>query len=135
MYNSQEIAERIKSLAQERNRTVAAILSECGMGKNTISKIKSGTDILTLNFAKIADSLDCSVDYLLGREERQKKPTPVSEGGPSEAAQRFMPLVDKLTPSQQELLLSQLQAWTEQNQKQALAAQRSDEEKAQESDS
>ena len=25
--------------------------------------------MLTLNFAKIADSLDCSVDYLLGRTD------------------------------------------------------------------
>ena len=36
---------------------------------NTVNKISRGTDILTLNFAKIADYLDCSVDYLLGRTD------------------------------------------------------------------
>lgn len=29
----------------------------------------SGTDIMTQNFAKIADYLDCSIDYLLGRDK------------------------------------------------------------------
>ena len=38
-------------------------------GKNTVSKIRQGKDILTLNFAKIADALGCSVDYLLGRTD------------------------------------------------------------------
>lgn len=45
------------------------MLSSCGLGINTISKMSKGTDILTLNFAKIADCLDCSVDYLLGRTD------------------------------------------------------------------
>mgnify|MGYP003571248543 FL=1 len=45
------------------------MLSDCKLGINTISKMSSGTDILTQNFAKIADYLDCSVDYLLGRTD------------------------------------------------------------------
>lgn len=67
MYNSQEIANRIKLTAKLKGYSVSSVLSECGLGKNTIAKIGQGTDILTLNFAKIADQLDCSVDYLLGR--------------------------------------------------------------------
>ena len=69
MYNSQEIANRIKARAKELGLPVSSVLSTCGLGKNTISKIGQGTDILTLNFAKIADCLNCSVDYLLGRTE------------------------------------------------------------------
>lgn len=34
-----------------------------------ISKMTKGMDILTQNFAKIADHLDCSMDYLLGRTD------------------------------------------------------------------
>ncbi len=68
-YNSQEIATRIKARAKEQNRKIGEVLASCGLGKNTVSKISTGTDILTLNFAKIADYLDCSVDYLLGRTE------------------------------------------------------------------
>lgn len=69
MYNSQEIAERIKDRAKQCNKSVGEVLNSCGLGKNTVAKIGKGTDILTLNFAKIADCLDCSVDYLLGRTD------------------------------------------------------------------
>lgn len=69
MYNSQEIANRIKLRAKEQGFSVSTVLSSCELGKNTVSKIGQGTDILTLNFARIADYLDCSVDYLLGRTD------------------------------------------------------------------
>jgi DNA-binding Xre family transcriptional regulator len=45
------------------------MLLNCELGKNTVAKMSNGTDILTQNFAKIADYLDCSVDYLLGRTD------------------------------------------------------------------
>lgn len=70
MYNSQEIAQRIKQVAKQQNINIGEMLSNCGLGINTVSKIAKGTDILTLNFAKIADYLDCSVDYLLGRTDK-----------------------------------------------------------------
>ena len=69
MYNSQEIANRIKTLSKQKNISVNQLLLECGLGKNTVAKLSSGTDILTQNFAKIADYLNCSVDYLLGRTD------------------------------------------------------------------
>ncbi len=69
MYNSQEIANRIKSRTKQQGKSLGEVLSACGLGINTVSKISKGTDILTLNFAKIADCLDCSVDYLLGRTD------------------------------------------------------------------
>ena len=74
MYNSAEIAERIKRTCKETGKPVNKMLSSCGLGKNTVAKISSGTDILTLNFAKIADYLNCSVDYLLGRENKISAP-------------------------------------------------------------
>lgn len=70
MYNSQEIAARIKSRAKQQGKSLGEVLSSCGLGINTVSKISKGTDILTLNFARIADYLDCSVDYLLGRTDK-----------------------------------------------------------------
>ena len=69
MYNSQEIAQRIKERASHQNITINKLLSACELGKNTVVKLSNGTDILTHNFAKIADYLDCSVDYLLGRTD------------------------------------------------------------------
>lgn len=80
MYNSQEIANRIKSRAKQQKKSLGEVLTACELGKNTVSKISKGTDILTLNFAKIADQLDCSIDYLLGRTDNPEiaylKPTP-----------------------------------------------------------
>lgn len=69
MYNSQEIANRIKSRAKLQGKSLGELLSACELGVNTVSKISKGADILTLNFARIADYLDCSVDYLLGRTD------------------------------------------------------------------
>ena len=69
MYNSQIIAERIKEYSKIKNISVNQLLLNCELGKNTVAKMSKGTDILTLNFAKIADYLDCSVDYLLGRTD------------------------------------------------------------------
>ena len=69
MYNSQEIANRIKLRAKEKGCSISTVLSSCELGKNTVSKIGQGNDILTLNFAKIADYLDCSDDYHLGRTD------------------------------------------------------------------
>ncbi len=70
MYNSQDIATRIKNQAKQQGKPIGKLLEECELGINTISKIGKGTDILTLNFARIADCLDCSVDYLLGRTDK-----------------------------------------------------------------
>ena len=69
MYDSKMIAKRIRTVIKQQGKTSSQILAVCKLGKNTISKIENGTDILTLNFAKIADSLNCSVDYLLGRTD------------------------------------------------------------------
>ena len=69
MYNSTEIAERIRQRTKQKGKTIGEMLSECNLGINTISKISNGADILTQNFARIADYLDCSVDYLLGRTD------------------------------------------------------------------
>lgn len=70
MYNSQEIAQRIKGRAKQQGKPLKDVLAACELGVNTVNKISRGTDILTLNFAKICRIyLDCSVDYLLGRTD------------------------------------------------------------------
>lgn len=83
---------------------------------------------------RLARFFGVSIDNLLGLEIK-KEPAPVTEGGSIETIQRFMPLVDRLTPDQQQLLLAQLQAWTKQNGQPASAVPHSNEETAPESDS
>lgn len=69
MYDSAIIANNIKSQAKVKGITIKELLSQCHLGINTVSKLALGTDIHSKNLAKIADCLDCSVDYLLGRTD------------------------------------------------------------------
>ena len=68
MYNSNNIAERIKKLAKVKKISVAKLLEDIGMGFNTMSNMKTSMPKAD-NLARIADYLNCSVDYLLGRSE------------------------------------------------------------------
>lgn len=68
MYDSQEIARKIKHIAKSKKIALKTMLSDCELGINLISQLASGQAVTYINLAKIADYLDCSVDYLLGRE-------------------------------------------------------------------
>lgn len=124
---------RIKEIRLDRNLSQRELATALKIAPNTLSQYeneKREPDLKTLEH--IADVLRVSVDCLLGRDD--ERPAPGTEDGPGESAKRFMELVDKLTPDQQQLLLAQLQAWTEQNRLRSPAAPQSDEETAPESD-
>ena len=69
MCNNEEMAKRIKARAKERKISLKVMLADLEMGINLISHLSRGQNITAINLAKIADYLDCSVDYLLGRTE------------------------------------------------------------------
>lgn len=113
---------RVLDLIASNGISKNKLLTDIHINKNSFvdwdkNKTIPGGDVV----AKIADYFHVSTDYLLGRTDdpspmgEEKAPIPISEGELNETAQRFMPLVDKLTPEQQQLLLAQLQAWTGQN--------------------
>lgn len=68
MYISNNVADRIKSMAKSKNVSVKKLLEDVGLGFNTMSNMKTSMPKAD-NLAKIADYLDCSVDYLLGRTD------------------------------------------------------------------
>lgn len=68
MYNSNNIAAAIKRVAKSKNIVIKTMLNEIGLGYNMMSNMKTSMPKAD-NLAKIADYLDCSVDYLLGRTE------------------------------------------------------------------
>ena len=71
MNNSQEVAITIKSYAKSKKITVGKMLSDCELSINTLSSMQSGGYYPRLEaISKIADYLDCSVDYLLGRTDK-----------------------------------------------------------------
>lgn len=72
MYSSSEVADKINLLLKEKNKFQKTMLEDCGLNKNTISTMLSrGSMPKADNLAKIADYLDVSVDYLLGRTDEQ----------------------------------------------------------------
>lgn len=69
MYTAQELAQRIKDLAKNKDILMRDMLHECGLNINSINQISDKKGLSSFSLAKIADYLDCSVDYLLGRTE------------------------------------------------------------------
>ena len=69
MYITQEIANRIKMRAKEQKVTIKSLLSACEMNINAISEFSKGKQLSCISLARIADYLNCSVDYLLGRTD------------------------------------------------------------------
>lgn len=70
MYEAINIAQRIKHLAKGKKVQLKIMLEQCNLSKNTLSSMLSGGSTpKSENLAKIADYLDCSVDYLLGRTD------------------------------------------------------------------
>lgn len=73
MYNSNDIANKIKETAKAQGISVKAMLSSTNLGVNTLQHMKTSipkSDTLAL----IADYLNVSVDYLLGREVQKNAP-------------------------------------------------------------
>lgn len=74
MYNSQVTADRIKRRAKEQGVSMTQLNEICELSKNTIAQAgRSQEGMKAKNLYTIADYLDCSVDYLLGRTD---EPTP-----------------------------------------------------------
>jgi len=69
LYDSPSLAKRIKARAKEKGVTAKTMLNDLGLGSNSISHLLHGQTMAHDRLARIADYLDCSVDYLLGRTD------------------------------------------------------------------
>lgn len=96
MYDTNKIAERVKSCAKSREIRLGIMLKEIGLGVNSISQLSAGKGMSYLDFAKIADYLSVSVDYLLGRES-------YSDAVPADE-QKIITLYRELGPDQKEAI-------------------------------
>ncbi len=72
MYTSEITIERVQGLIRSKNLIQKDVLFKCGLSENILKKMSDGRGISSFYLAKIADELDCSVDYLLGRTENVK---------------------------------------------------------------
>lgn len=63
-------AERIKKITKELKMPVTELSRICGMSKSTVTQSgKSSDGMKAKNLFMIAETLGCSVDYLLGRTD------------------------------------------------------------------
>ena len=69
MYIAQTLKDRIKKQCKIKGIAIKTMLMECGLSINVISQINDTAGMYSFNLARIADYLDCSVDYLLGRTD------------------------------------------------------------------
>lgn len=67
MYSAQITKERIKNSCKSQGINMENMLTECSLGVNAIRQINGTKGMASFSLAKIADYLDVSVDYLLGR--------------------------------------------------------------------
>lgn len=96
MYESTKVAEIIKATSKTKGIQLKNMLVDLELNKNTLSNMYNGSMLKADSLARIADYLDCSVDYLLGRHS----PSETKKDDSTEA----LPSADKLTPSQQKLV-------------------------------
>lgn len=90
MYNSIEIATRINQILKEKQLSQKDMLESCQLSKNAISSMTSrGSMLRADNLARIADYLECSIDFLMGRSQFAKKSVPF----PGELATKFHALL------------------------------------------
>lgn len=69
LYNPPDVSKKIRTTAKSKSVAINTMLSDLDLGINTLSHLNHGKAIAFDSLARIADYLDCSVDYLLGRTE------------------------------------------------------------------
>ena len=69
MYFANITKDRIKQACKNKHINASKMLVDCELGANAIQQINDTKGMASFSLAKIADYLDCSVDYLLGRTD------------------------------------------------------------------
>ncbi len=69
MHTAEELNSCIKSVCKLRKVNIGTMLAKCGLSEATLRQKSDKKGISCFSLAKIADYLDVSVDYLLGRTD------------------------------------------------------------------
>lgn len=69
MYSSQLVSSRIKQIILEKGLTQKQVLEECEINENLILRMGEKKGMGSFYLARIADKLNCSTDFLLGRSD------------------------------------------------------------------
>lgn len=114
MYNPQMTVDRIKKLRTDKGISSNELNERCELNKNTIKTSGSSKNGLSAKLlCSISDCLECSVDYLLGRDSFAAKKSPPSEM--TENEYEMLKAFKDLTPTQQGKLIERAKIMSEQN--------------------
>lgn len=69
MYSAQSLSSRIRAIVKEKGIIQKEMLKNCDLNENSLNQISDKKGLSSFSLAKIADYLECSVDYLLGRDD------------------------------------------------------------------
>lgn len=72
LYKSPEVVIRIKDVAKKKKVAIRDVLEYAELGINTLSHMNHDKAISFDSLAKIADALDVSLDYLVGRTDKME---------------------------------------------------------------
>ena len=109
--------ENIIGLCEEKGIKGGKMCTDIGMSKGILTDLKMGrqTGISAANAQKIASYFGVSVGYLLGEEEKEKKPT-ANDDELSENMQKLMEFARSVPEDKQELAIKLLQTIVEDGQ-------------------
>ena len=112
MYTAQMIINQTQLRIKQLGLTQKDVLKDCGLSENALKQITDKKGIGSFSLAKIADRLNCSVDYLLGREAYVEKNSPTDL---TENEYEMIKAFKDLTPTQQGKLIERAKIMGEQN--------------------
>ncbi|MCU6701275.1 helix-turn-helix domain-containing protein [Muriventricola aceti] len=109
MYKSSDVADRLRAVAKLRGVTMKDALNDAGLSFNLMTNMRKSMPNAA-SLAKLADRLECSVDYLLGRTaELATAGTGQASGGLRENSREMLALFEQLPERQQLILIGRLQ--------------------------
>lgn len=106
------INERLKNLRKERGLTQTELSKQLNIGQTTIAAYENGTHAPQIfSLLAYADFFDCSIDYLLGREDDfESIPTDINQTQQSKKEKQLIEIYHSLTEELQNLLIEQAKA-------------------------
>lgn len=108
-------ADIVSGLLKDNRISSAKMLADLELGKNQFTYWKKHGNIPNGDaLKKIADYFGVSVDYLLGKNDKQNEPATTQSGSePDDLDNLLMDFVHRLTADQKKLLLAQLKLMLE----------------------
>lgn len=93
-YDPADIAERIKSTLKQKNISASKMLLSCDINKDALNTMKKGYLPRLEHIAKMADYLDGSIDYFLGRSDPPETAKPLQQMEGDKGIQMYKSLDD-----------------------------------------